>query len=94
MGKEGREGMTEISISPLWKDRFLDTIRILSVLLSFYTIWLVNSGDATKYNLPLIITVFMGVNIVLTILLGEKIRSSDPILAQLEADYQKLKAKG
>lgn len=85
--------MTEISISPIWKDRILDLIRIASILLSFYTIWLVLSGDATKYNIPIIITFFMGVNIVLTIMLGERIRSLDPVLMELEADYQKLKNK-
>ena len=85
--------MTEISISPIWKDRILDLIRIASILLSMYTIWLVLSGDATKYNLPGIITGFMIVNIVLTILLGERIRSLDPVLMKLEEDYQRLKNK-
>ena len=83
----------KISISPIWKDRILDLIRIANVLLSFYTMWLVNSGDHTKYNIPLIITIFMIVNIVLTIMLGEKVRSSDPVLMKLELDYQELKKK-
>lgn len=85
--------MVEINVSPIWQDRFLDLIRIVNILLSMYTIWLVVSGDTIKYNIPVIITIFMVINIVLTILLGERIRSLDPILAKLEDDYQKLKNK-
>ena len=83
----------EISISPIWKDRILDLIRFVSVLLSFYTIWLVVSGDWEKYNMPAIITIFMVVNIVLTIILGERLRSLDPKIVELEAEYQRLKNK-
>jgi len=85
--------MTEISISPIWKDRILDVVRIANVLLSFYSIWLVNSGDWEKYNIPLIITVFMIVNIFLTIIMGEKIRSDDPILQELQKKWIELKNK-
>ena len=91
--KEVREGMTEVSISPLWKDRILDLIRIVAILFCFYTIFLVISGDWVKYNMPVIITAFMSITIVCIIIMGEKIRSSDPILAKLEADYQRLKNK-
>ena len=85
--------MTEISISPLWKDRILDLIRIANVLLSFYSIWLVNSGDWTKYNIPLIITIFMVVNILLTIIMGEKIRSDDPKLKGIQKAYVEMRKK-
>ena len=85
--------MTEIAISPIWKDRILDLIRIVAILLEFYTIWLINSGDSVKYNIPLIITVFMSVNIVLIILMGEKIRSDDPVLKKLQEEWVKLKNK-
>lgn len=85
--------MVELSVSPLWKDRILDLIRIVNILLSFYTVWLINSGDDIKYNIPLIITIFMVVNIVLTILLGEHMRSLDPATAKLEKEYQDLKNK-
>ena len=83
----------EISISPIWKDRVLDLIRFATVILQFYTIWLVNSGDWEKYNIPLIITIFMVVCMILTIVLGEHTRSLDPVLAELQADYKKLKNK-
>ena len=82
-----------ISISPIWKDRILDLIRILDILLCFYTIWLVNSGDEAKYNIPLIITVFMIVNIVLTITLGEHMRSLDPKLVELEKEYHRIRER-
>ena len=87
--------MVEIkaSISPIWKDRILDLIRIVNILLSFYSIWLVNSGNEAKYNIPLIITIFMIVNIFLTILLGEHMRSLDPKLVELEKEYQQIKAR-
>ena len=85
--------MTEIAISPIWKDRLLDLIRIVAILLEFYTIWLINSGDTVKYNIPLIITVFMSINIVLIILMGEKIRSDDPVLKKLQEEWVKLKNK-
>lgn len=84
----------EISISPIWKDRILDLIRIANVLLSFYSIWLINSGDTAKYNIPLIITIFMVVNIILTILLGEHARSLDPKIIELEKEYQRQKGLG
>ena len=85
--------MVEVRISPLWKDRILDLIRIVNILLSFYTVWLINSGDATKYNIPLIVTIFMIVNIVLTILLGEHMRSLDPELTKLQEEYNRIKNK-
>ena len=84
----------EISISPIWKDRILDLIRIVNILLSFYTIWLVVSGDPVKYNIPLIITVFMVINIILAVLLGEHMRSLDPNLMELEKEYQRQKGLG
>ena len=84
----------EISISPIWKDRVLDLIRFATVILQFYTIWLVNSGDWEKYNIPLIITIFMVVCMILTIVLGEHTRSLDPVLAELQADYKKQKERG
>ena len=86
--------MVEVSVSPIWKDRALDLIRIVNILLSFYSIWLVNSGDTTKYNIPLIITIFMSINIVLAILLGEHMRSLDPDLARLQQEYQRIKERG
>ena len=85
--------MTEIAISPIWKDRLLDLIRIVAILLEFYTIWLINSGDSVKYNIPVIITFFMSINIVLIILMGEKIRSDDPVLKKLQEEWIKLKNK-
>jgi len=85
--------MTEINISPLWKDRILDLIRIINIILSFYTVWLVNSGDTVRYNIPLIITIFMVVNIILTVLLGEHMRALDPKIVELEREYQRLKNK-
>ena len=84
----------EISISPLWQARLLDLIRIVNILLSFYTIWLVVAGDSVKYNIPLIITIFMVVNITLTILLGEHMRSLDPNLMELEKEYRRIKGEG
>jgi len=85
--------MTEIAISPIWKDRILDLIRIAAILLCFYTMFLVVSGDWIKYNIPVIITVFMSVTIVLIILMGEKIRSDDPVLKKLQEEWIKLKNK-
>ena len=86
--------MVELSVSPLWKDRILDLIRILNIILSFYTIWLVVSGDPVKYNIPLIVTIFMVINIILTILLGEHMRALDPKIVQLEKEYQEIKKRG
>lgn len=83
----------EFNISPMWQARLLDLIRIVNILLSFYTIWLVVAGDTIKYNIPLIITIFMVVNIVLTILLGEHMRSLDPNLMELEKEYRRIKNK-
>ena len=86
--------MVELYMSPLWKARFLDLIRIVNILLSFYTIMLVITGDPIKYNIPLIVTIFMGINITLTILLGEHLRSLDPNLMELEKEYQRVKGLG
>ena len=86
--------MTELTISPLWKARLLDLIRILSIILSFYTMMLVVTGNPVKYNIPLIVTIFMIANIFLTILLGEHLRSQDTTLMELQADYKKQKARG
>ena len=85
--------MTEINMSPLWKARFLDLIRIVNIILSFYTIMLVVTGDPVKYNIPLIVTIFMSVNIALTILLGEHLRSLDANLMELEKEYRRIKNK-
>ena len=84
----------EVSISPIWKDRALDVIRFVSVILQFYTIWLVNSGNWEKYNMPLIITIFMVICIVLTVMLGEHMRSLDPTLMALEKEYKRQKGLG
>lgn len=86
--------MVELSVSPLWRARFLDLIRIVNILLSFYTIMLVITGDPIKYNIPLIVTIFMAINITLTILLGEHLRSLDPNLMELEKEYRRIKARG
>ena len=86
--------MTELTMSPLWKARLLDLIRIVSIILSFWTIMLVVTGDPVKYNIPLIITLFMAINIFLTILLGEHLRSLDTTLMDLEKEYKKQKARG
>ena len=83
----------EISVSPLWKARILDLIRIVSIILSFYTMMLAITGDRVKYNIPLIITIFMSVNIFLTVLLGEHLRSLDPKLMELQEEYKRLKNK-
>ena len=85
--------MTEVSMSPLWKARILDLIRIVSIILSFYTMMLAITGDRVKYNIPLIITIFMSVNIFLTVLLGEHLRSLDPKLMELQEEYKRLKNK-
>ena len=83
----------EISISPMWKARFLDLIRIVSIILSFYTMMLVITGDPIKYNIPLIVTIFMITNIILTIILGEHLRSQDPTLMDLQKEYKRIKNK-
>ena len=82
-----------ISISPIWKDRVLDLIRIVSILLCFYTIMLAITGDWVKYNMPVIITIFMSITILCIIIMGEKIRSDDPILQELQKKYLELKAR-
>ena len=51
------------------------------------------TGDRVKYNIPLIITIFMSVNIFLTVLLGEHLRSLDPKLMELQKEYKRLKNK-
>jgi len=86
--------MTELTMSPLWKARLLDLIRIVSIILSFYTMMLVITGDPIKYNIPLIVTIFMVTNIVLTILLGEHLRTLDATLMELEKEYQRQKGLG
>ena len=83
--------MTELTMSPLWKARLLDLIRIVNILLSFYTMMLVITGDPIKYNIPLIVTIFMAINIFLTVLLGEHLRSLDPNLMELEKEYREIK---
>ena len=85
---------TEIRISPIWKDRILDLIRIVAILLCFYTMLLVITGDWVKYNMPVIITVFMIVTMICIIIMGEKIRSDDPKLKALQAEYIRQKALG
>ena len=74
-------------LSPIWKYRVLDLIRIASIILCFYTIMLVITGDWTKYNMPLIIMIFMIVTIVCIILMGEKIRTDDPVLRKLQEEW-------
>ncbi len=78
-------------VSPIWKYRILDLIRIAAIILCFYTIMLVITGDWTKYNMPLIITVFMSVTIVCIVLLGEKIRTDDPVLKKLQDEWVRQK---
>ena len=78
-------------MSPLWKARLLDLIRIMSIILSFYTMMLVVTGNPVKYNIPLIVTIFMIVNIFLTVLLGEHLRSLDANLMELEKEYRRIK---
>jgi len=86
--------MTELTMSPLWKARLLDLIRIVSIILSFYTMMLVITGDPVKYDIPLIVTIFMVTNIVLVILLGEHLRTLDPNIMALEKEYREIKARG
>ena len=78
-------------LSPIWKDRILDLIRIVAIILCFYTIMLVITGNWTKYNMPLIITWFMSVTIVCIILMGEKIRADDPVLQALQKEWLRQK---
>lgn len=79
------------NVSPIWKDRILDLLRISNIILSFYTIMLVITGDPVKYNIPLIVTIFMIINILTTILMGEKIRSDDPVLRKLQEEWVRQK---
>ena len=80
-----------VSFSRLWKERILDFIRIVAIILAFYTIWLALDGNTVKYNIPVIIAWFMGVEIFLWILYGEYNRSQDLKVEELEKDLNKLK---
>ena len=85
--------MTELklNLTRIWKDRLLDLIRILSIILAFWTIWLERSGDRTIYNIEDIITIFMAFNILFTILLGEYNRVQDYKLENFEDELERIK---
>ena len=87
--------MTELklNVSRIWKDRLLDLIRILSIILAFWTIWLERSGDRMIYNIEDIITIFMALNIFFTILLGEYNRVQDYKLENFEDELERIKNK-
>ena len=87
--------MTELklNLSRIWKDRILDLIRILSIILAFWTIWLERSGDRTIYNIEDIITIFMAFNIFFTILLGEYNRIQDYKIETFEDELNRIKNK-
>ena len=80
-----------LKLSKIWKDRFLDFIRIISIILCFYSIWLAIDGDTDKYNIPVIIACFQGVNIFLWILYGEAMRMQDAKIEWFEDKYKEIK---
>ena len=78
-------------MSKLWKERLLDFIRIISIILCFYSIWLAIDGDTVKYDIPVIIAYFQGINIFLWILYGEAIRTQDAKIVYFEDKLAELK---
>ena len=85
--------MLQIQLSRIWKERILDLVRIFAIVLAMYTMWLVNSGDPIRYNIPVIVTIFMVLNIAFIIILGEYNRLQEYSVEALEKELQELKKK-
>lgn len=82
--------MTEINISPIWKERVIYWCRDLIIVFAMWSIWLtrVYMPDIAQRN---VVTVFMAIIIAITILLGEYYRVIDYTVRGLENDLERLK---
>jgi nitroimidazol reductase NimA-like FMN-containing flavoprotein (pyridoxamine 5'-phosphate oxidase superfamily) len=81
----------ELGLSKIWKERLLDFIRIVAILLCMHVIWLATSGDTEKYNIPVIIAWEAGMIIFFWILYGEAMRTADYKIEELEDKYHEIK---
>lgn len=79
------------SMSRLWKERLLDFIRFVAVILAFWSIWLALDGNTEKYNIPVIIAWFQGLIIFFIILMGEYNRTAESKVDELEKDLNRIK---
>jgi len=89
-----------IEITPIWRERFLDLIRIIAMLLSFHIVMFALSGDPEKYDILSIIPVEAGFVVFLIVLLGEQMRitkfeieEKDDKIQQLEKELELLKKR-
>lgn len=90
----------DVRMSKIWRERFLDLIRIVALLLTFHILMFALSGDPEKYDILSIIPIEAGVVIFLIILLGEQMRvhkfdieEKDDKIAELESELVKLKKR-
>lgn len=90
----------DVRMSKIWRERFLDLIRIVALLLTFHMLMFALSGDPEKYDILSIIPIEAGVVIFLIILLGEQMRvhkfdieEKDDKIAELESELVKLKKR-
>ena len=90
----------DVRMSKIWRERFLDLIRIVALLLSFHILMFALSGDPEKYDILAIIPIEAGIVIFLIILLGEQMRvhkfeieEKDDKIVELESELRKLKTR-
>ena len=90
----------DVRMSKIWRERFLDLIRIVALLLTFHVLMFALSGDPEKYDILAIIPIEAGIVIFLIILLGEQMRvhkfeieEKDDKIVELESELRKLKTR-
>ena len=82
--------MTEIHISPIWKERIIYWCRDLIIVFSMWSIWLVRvyMPSIAQTN---VVTGFLITIITITILLGEYYRVVDYTVRELDNELNRLK---
>ena len=82
----------EIKLNEIWKERIIYWCRDLVIVFSMRSIWLVNvyMVDSAQKT---VVTVFIGLIIAITILLGEYYRVTDYTVRGLEAELKEIKAR-
>lgn len=81
--------MTEIKLSPIWKERIIYWCRDLMIVFGMWSIWLVRvyMPDVPQKT---VVTVFIGIIIAITILLGEYYRVIDYTVRELEREKERI----
>jgi hypothetical protein len=82
--------MTEIKISPIWKERIVYWCRDLVIVFGMWSIWLINvyMPDIAQ---KIAVTVFIALIIAFTIVLGEYYRVVDYTIRSLEEERDRIK---